>query len=873
MAGLFPLAGLAQRGGGVSRREAFGLRRYFVIGVLLVAVAATVVVAVVRLSDRGAPRAEDYYDFLRRLPEAEIEDAGFLNLCWREPLGGKWSSQSLPDGRVRRGRRLEMPLGGEPEVLELYVHRESGEERVSLDNVPEADWRVNFGTKADFEFQYQADAHCWNATQYYLPVRRAILWVDAYQSEQQADPIQLALNANGEAFQQFELHPGRKLRLEWPLRVPDKTVNLGVLSAPGEEQASLGTLFVRAGLVYPSRVLVDLPAEGAPFEPEDLVLYYRPKRFDGLLPPSRFRSELPEEVERSSQWLRTYANVGQVSRPALRLLPGQKVRFSVEVSGEPEMSVAWSDGPMRPGPAGSEAKLELAVICEASPTRILWSASLGGPEWRLPKRWQEAVLFLRRWEGMAVELEWRYSLGEGRAESGLHLAWSPEVEDSFDFPFAYVTTLPLVSTDFPGRTRPSMILLAGDTLRADRLSCYGYRHPTTPHLDVLARHGTRYERAYSVASYTLPSFASLFTSRYPSEHTAFDRYRPLPRSVPTFTRILNEQGYQTAAFVDGLYLAPEFGMNQGFEYYDNQGGHLARVAPRALQWLDRRDRNRPFFLFLHFCDAHAPYHSPPEFRQRFDPNPDYDRIPRMKEEVPPQWIEGPDEWHRFEPEDIEHINALYDGALSWVDLNLYWFLDALSKRRLYVPSLVVLTSDHGEFLGKKGRFNHGRTLHDMLLHVPLIIKWPDNQRAGQLVSTPASLLDLAPTLLDVAGISRPQSWAGESLADAQAGQEPSGRVLFAQLPASQQTAVIDYPHKLVLDNQQSDPQVEVYHLERDPTESKDLASLDAQLTERLLGLLREHMAQTAPLVDTLAWKSELSPAVMEQLRALGYIGE
>lgn len=839
------------------------MRRYLIIGVLLVAVAALGVVAAVWLGDRGQPQAEDYYDFLRRLPEAEIEDAGFLNLCWREPLQGRWSRQEVPDGRVRWTRRLEMPLGSEPEVLELYVRRQEGDKKVSFEDIPGAHWQVNFGTKADYELYYQAGSSCWSATQTYLPEGGdAILWLDGYQSARE-EALGFSLEVNGEVFQDFELVPRQACHFQWPLRVPHKDVNLQVSPADGGRPALSGTLFLRAGLVYPSQIVLDLPAEAVSFEPNDLVLYYRPKTFDGLLPAPRFRSELPEGVARSPEWLQTYAQVGQISRPALRLLPGQRVRFPVYVSGEPEMSIAWSDGPMRPGFSEGGAKLELAVICEASPTQILWSAPLDRPDWRQPAQWQEAVLYLRRWEGLEVELEWRYASGGG------HLAWSAEAEDSFDFPFAYVTTLPLVSTRYAGRTRPSMFLIASDTLRSDRLSGYGYRHPTTPHLDVLAGHGTRYEKAYSAASYTLPSFASIFTSRYPSEHTAFERYRPLPRSVPTFTRILNEAGYQTAAFVDGIYLAPEFGMNQGFEYYDNRAGRVARIAPRVLEWLDRRDRNRPFFVFVHFYDAHAPYQSPPGFRDRFDPNPDYDRLPQMKYEVPPQWLESLEMWGRFEPEDIEHMNALYDGAVSWVDANLYRFLSGLSQRGLYVPSLIVFTSDHGEFLGEKGRFNHGRTLHEILLRVPLIIKWPGNERAGQVVDTPVSLLDLAPTLLDVAGIPTPESWAGASLARG----APAARALFAQLPGLQLSAVVEYPYKLVLQNQPAEPVVEVYDLERDPCESINLVSRNRQQTERLLDLLQGHTAETAPLVDTLAWKTDLGSEVVEQLRALGYVGE
>lgn len=850
---------------------------------LLVAVAALGLVAAVWLGERGAVQSEDYYDFLRRLPEAEIEDAGFLNLCWRELLQGRWSRQEVSDGRVRWTRRLEMPLGSEPEVLELYVRRQEGEKEVSFEDISGTNWQVNFGTKADYALYYQAESGCWSATQTYLPEGgEAILWLEGYQSGQ-GEALGFSLEVNGKDFQRFEIKPQQSCHFQWPLRVPHKDVNLQVSPADGGRAALAGTLFLRAGLLYPSQIVLELPAEAVSFEPNDLVLYYRPKTFDGLLPAPRFRSELPEDIGRSREWLQTDAQVGQISRPALRLLPGQKVRFPVYVSGEPEMSIAWSDGPMRPGPPGGGAKLELAVICEASPTQILWSAPLDRPEWRLPALWQEAVLYLRRWEGMAVELEWRYASGgshlaegtsggghlQGGLHPGLHPAWSAEVEDSFDFPFAYVTTLPLVSTRYAGRTRPSMFLIASDTLRADRLSGYGYRHPTTPHLDVLAGHGTRYEKAYSAASYTLPSFASIFTSRYPSEHTAFERYRPLPRSVPTFTRILNEAGYQTAAFVDGIYLAPEFGMNQGFEYYDNRAGHVARIAPRVLEWLDRRDRNRPFFVFVHFYDAHAPYQSPPGFRDRFDPNPDYNRLPQMKHEVPPQWLENLEMWGRFEPEDIEHMNALYDGAVRWVDANLYRFFNGLSQKGLYVPSLIVFTSDHGEFLGEKGRFNHGRTLHEILLRVPLIIKWPGNEQAGQVVNTPVSLLDLAPTLLDMAGIPAPESWAGASLARG----EPAEHALFAQLPSSQLAAVVEYPYKLVLQNQPAEPAVEVYDLERDPSESINLVSRNRQQTERLLDLLRGHTAETAPLVDTLAWKTDLSSEVVEQLRALGYVGE
>jgi len=811
-----------------------------------------------------------YYDFFQRLPEAEIEDEGFLSFCWKEPLQGQWEEDRTADTRQYWSRPLEMPLEWDPEVLELYVGKRSWDKRFPARGPRSATWSIDFGQQRIRNIRHIASANCWSATERRLELGPAIVWFDIYWANPSRPAPVLEAFLNGEPARRLVTAPHRSRHFEWDISVREEVLRLELRAERSEAKFDPEDLWIRGGIAYPSRILLDFPAREKRLNPDELMLYYRPRHFQGLLPRAIWSGVLPERVPRNPGWLQTHVTVNDVCRPAFRLLPGQRVRFPIWMKGQSTLRLQWADQLSRPLLPSSTGHIELALITEASPPQVLLKAPIKKGLWNPAEAWKTKKLSLEDWTGVPFELELSFKVGRPDA------VFYPEVDHLFDLPFALVSLAPLSTTEYRYPERPSIILMGSDTLRRDRLSCYGYRSPVrperqiTPCLDYLARFCTRYEWAYSAASFTLPSFASMLTSRYPSEHTAFVIFNPLPSTVETVTQTLNRQGYETAAFADQGFMDPHYGLYSGFEIYDNQGGRFEEIYPRALRWLDQRDKNRPFFLFLHYYNTHAPYWSPPEHRYRFHPNPGYNRIPRIATQVDNFWLRDVRiEQIPLEPEDYQHITALYDGSVSWLDENIRGFLTGMSQRGLFNSTLLIFTSDHGECLGEGGQLAHGETLREPLLRVPLLIKWPGGTRREELIRTPVTLLDLAPTMLDVAGIPVPEGYQGISLRCETPGEEPPRRVLYAQIPFQKKVAAIDHPYKLVLDISTQAPQPELFNVMKDVQETNNLAVAGDSTTERLLELIQEHLKDTPPLT-ALAQEAVIDPTVLDQLEQLGY---
>src|SRR2546428_2300500 len=293
----------------------------------------------------------------------------------------------------------------------------------------------------------------------------------------------------------------------------------------------------------------------------------------------------------------------------------------------------------------------------------------------------------------------------------------------------------------PTQAPTPVVLISVDTLRADHLSCYGYRRRKTLYIDSIASDGTLFSAVDSQIPLTLPSHVSLFTSTYPFYNGIEDNGEQLPPSAVTLAAILKSRGYQTAAFVGGFVLDSRFGMNQGFDVYDSpfdlhkkqstDAGDIKRlgedVVRSAIEWL-RRNSTRPFFVFLHLYDLHTPYNLPAADRVRF--------------------------------------GGGYDGELQYVDEQVGRFWEFLSQHGLLQKVLVVLTSDHGEGLGEHGEGTHGYFIYQSTLRVPLIIHWPaGSAKFPSRVGSVAGLIDVAPTILQFLSIPQPPHFQGRSLLD------------------------------------------------------------------------------------------------------------
>jgi arylsulfatase A-like enzyme len=318
-------------------------------------------------------------------------------------------------------------------------------------------------------------------------------------------------------------------------------------------------------------------------------------------------------------------------------------------------------------------------------------------------------------------------------------------------------------------TRPELVVVISlDSLRADRLDLYGYARETAPNLTVLAREGVVFRIASAQAAQTLTSHKSMLTAKYPStlmlEETGADLFELSTLEDPrgylddTFSRVegtlaagFAAQGYRTGGFTDGGWMSRAAGFAHGFEVFDDSGGGLAHILPRALAWLDS-GRDRPAFLFLHANDLHAPYST----REPFDSAFCADHAAHLP--LQDEYGEGV-----LAPADLAAVSAHYDAGVLSADDHLGRFLEALQARGLHEPALIVVTSDHGESLGERGVVGHGGLALEQLL-VPLVLKFPRTWNVvPQTIEEPVELVDLLPTLFALSAVPAPAGIDGRSL--------------------------------------------------------------------------------------------------------------
>jgi choline-sulfatase len=413
---------------------------------------------------------------------------------------------------------------------------------------------------------------------------------------------------------------------------------------------------------------------------------------------------------------------------------------------------------------------------------------------------------------------------------------------------AAVTWL-LTRAHTPGDLRPNVLLVTFDTLRADHASCCGYLRATTPRLDRLATEGTLFCHAYCTVPACAPSHASILTGQYAAAHGLVKNGDVLQRGRATLAKRLQAVGYATAAVVSSFLLSARFGLNSGFDLYDDElppqyssypvssyggltfsGGFDRRAdaaTARAITWLVReRPRRRPFFLWVHLFDAHAPYNAPPP----------HDRLFTSSTGM---------------PTDAWSVPA-YDGELHFADESLGQLLDALDADGLAARTIVVVVSDHGEGLGQHDVERHGTQLYEEAVRVPVVLSWPGHIRAGQSLTAPISLVDLAPTLLDLAAVpAQPPAMAGRSLARVLRGEEQpdAERPLFlrggSDAAAEKQGSTADGSrygvrlgsYKLIATPGSGTP--ELYDLATDPDERHNVAAEQADRASRLAAMLEE----------------------------------
>jgi arylsulfatase A-like enzyme len=330
----------------------------------------------------------------------------------------------------------------------------------------------------------------------------------------------------------------------------------------------------------------------------------------------------------------------------------------------------------------------------------------------------------------------------------------------------HISNATIVKRDGGRGKRKNVILISLDTLRADHLGCYGYNRNTTPFLDTFAKKGILFENCISTASWTLPAHVSLLTALYSSSHSVIDDglgsippmlQSSIPPEIKTLPEILQDKGFETRAITSHLYVSDRFGFERGFNtFHYKQGQSAEEVTQKALSWLDILS-DRPFFLFLHYFDCHDPYASPPPYRNMFDPDYEGDIDGSLKTIL--KYATS-----KITKSDLNHLIALYDGEIRYVDDFLRRFIERIEKAGLLENTMIIITSDHGEEFKDHGSLYHGHTLFDELIRVPLLLFLPGDIPIYQRrIKSQVSLVDIMPTILDFLELDIPQGIEGETL--------------------------------------------------------------------------------------------------------------
>ncbi len=458
----------------------------------------------------------------------------------------------------------------------------------------------------------------------------------------------------------------------------------------------------------------------------------------------------------------------------------------------------------------------------------------------------------------------------------------------------------------PREPGANVVLVVIDTLRADRVSSYGYRRPTTPRLDALAARGVRFANASSTSSWTLPAHASIFTGRFPIEHGATQEHTQLDDRADTLAEILRAHGYATLGVSGNGVVSPASGLARGFESFvetwRNPKAHpTPEQHPNLLavrDFIAGLQPDEPFFVFVNYVEVHAPYQPPEPYRSRFlDPGrPQWLVSSALQRKTAEHYLETAS----TSPAEFDVLSDLYDGEVAYADALVGALVDELEASNRLANTLLIVTSDHGENIGDHGHFRHVFSLYNSTVKVPLIVLLPDGESAGQTRWESVSLVDLFPTILHELGI-EPRGDRGRNiLSDRETDAAPSFAEYYFPLQALglfEQSARERHRDALAAHLRRlrsvewndwrliwsSDGQHELYDLKKDPGERRNLFRDSASATrlQPLSDLLDEYVAHGGgrrPLpqasdsgLDSIGAFGQPDEETARHLRELGYL--
>ncbi len=583
-----------------------------------------------------------------------------------------------------------------------------------------------------------------------------------------------------------------------------------------------------------------------------------------------------------------WQGLGEIYRETLVARAPETMRFIVALPDRPWLDLAVGTPDDRP------ATFRVAISSAADRAeRPLFEHTV-----TTPYRWDSRSIDLAAFAGQQVTL----SLSVAGDEAGTLGFWGA----------------PVVRRRLDGEreTPRGVILIHADTLRPDHLDMYGHSRETAPFLRRMASEGVTFQRAYSQAGWTKVSASSFLTSLYPTTHGVVKQADRLPASATTIAEVFRAAGYATLSLSSVPFTGQYTNLHQGFEQLHEVTSLLDAAPPynsktgreyvdRASEWIERH-RDGSFFVYLHVFDPHSPY----EPRRPYDAlwaDPAKRDAHLAQREALRKTIADPahvgrgmatrDEMIKAGIDPVTYLSYdkdWYDSAIRAFDAELARLFERLRTAGLDRDTAVVFLSDHGEEFHDHGRMWHGQSVYGEMMHVPLIVRWPAKVPSGSSVDEPVQLIDVMPTLLDLAGLAHPPGLHGQSLvpllqargtqnSDAAANGWKRRPVIMEKLPLDGKThpetleaaAIIDGDWKLIHNKTRPPglPEFQLFDAKRDPLDQKNVASEHPEVVERLAKALDgwHKMAAAARLKPDADATKGLSPEQLQRLRSLGYV--
>ena len=634
----------------------------------------------------------------------------------------------------------------------------------------------------------------------------------------------------------------------WPLTtplVPGEELQTYRISVSASAVTSVGSSDTRHVLLRPT------DAEDADFEIESVRLVFRKEHL----------ASIPSGVG--------WQGLGEIYRETIVSRSPEKLRFEIRVPERAFLDLAL--GTVEDGPVTFKVSAPGVELARTLTT---------------PHRWEELTLDLGALAGREITLT---------------LALEAEQEGALGFWGA-----PAVRSRESSRAPRGVLVFLLDTLRRDRLDAYGFERETAPNLSRLAAEGVLFEDAIAQGAWTKVSVPSILTSTYPTSNGIHELNHRMPASGVTLAEVFREAGYATWATSSVFFTGRGSNLHQGVEVLheagsfpsDNRDKNARNIVDRVLPWLESHE-DVPFFVLIHAIDPHDAY----------EPNRPYDTLWAAPdaEEKHGAWTEklkpfiennfmkdrglplrAELEKAGIDPEEFVKTELdWYDGSIRGADVELGRLLEKLEELGIADDTLVVFLSDHGEeFLEHGGHF-HEENVYGELVNVPLAMRWPEVLPAGRVVNETVQLLDLAPTILDLAGISVPERMQGQSLKPLLAA---SGAARWRARPAISEWrrrtdqlgtrvvdafSIIEGEWKLIRNVARPDdvPEFELYHHQTDPLDQKNVASDHPEVVERLAQQLEawHKWALERKLPSDGEAASEMTSEELQRLRSLGYV--